>query len=315
MLSNLTRKIAVGIAFTGVAAGAYAFQPPNPNSEASVNAWLAKNVQNRTANPPVEWAVLGADAEFVIMDGVIAPKDAGGIGKAGLRLEFYAPTTDAGQTFLSRAELFDIDCNRNMLRQTSSAGFAQHNLSSPSGQAQTITSEWEPIGDHPLASAARRACSGAPAGPAPALPTTASVDYRNREAVVAWQQRNVQLSAGGITWQEMGGIPLGMLYYGTDTRNSESRTNRRIRVRQEFFDPVQTDQGTVVAIITDFDLNCIRNEARRVQVTAFAQRNLAGQGNVTNSTQEAYRPAAEVSPINSVAADICRAVQAAPTFR
>lgn len=313
MIGKFSQRAAMAVAFTGVAAGALALQPPNPNNAQSVLQWTEREkISAVTTDPSGSWQPLGADTGFLMMGGILAPRDASGVAKVGVRLEHFAPNP-AGA--LSEAMLFDANCTQNTIKLTMVAGYRQRNLSGLVGQ-EAVNEAAEPIAGHPLAETVQQACAGARSAAAGATVAAAapSINYQDRPAVMAWAQRNVQASTLGATWTEAGTLPPGILYRSIDSQNSESRTNRRVRVRLELFDPINLDGMSVVSQLTDYDLNCLRNEARRVQVTVFAAHNLSGQSRVTINTPDAYQAADQVPIINSMARDICQDVDRAPRF-
>lgn len=314
MIRNIARGAALAAAFTGVAAGALAMQPPNPDNAQSVLDWSAREkISAVTTDPAGSWQPLGADQAFLMMGGILATKDAGGIAKVGVRMEFFAPTdVGAGVPALSQALLFDADCARNTIKLTSQAAYRERNLGGVIGQA-AASDPAEPVAGHPLAETVQQACAARPAAPVVAA-APPSVNYQDRNALNSFVQRNVQTSAGGLTWTDAGALPPGPIYRAIDSRNSESRTNRRVRVRLERFDSYVFDGMTVRSEVTDYDLNCLRNEARRVSVTVYERHNLSGQAKVTNATVDEYKPVAEVGLINAMAQDICREMDRTPNF-
>jgi len=323
MVGNKTRSAGLAAAVLGVAiAGATLAQTPDPANKASVDAWKTSNsILEKTANPVTGWQSIAATPDGLLMRGVLAQRDASsGQASVALRIEFFkAGPGVGGIQALSELDTFTVDCVGARIKQVQTASFPAHNLGGDK-KTQLNSEDWSPAASVAVLEGSVRAACAAASGPGrggavAAAPGAAGArpgptfNINDQAAGRRWLTEQAVLqggTAGNPDWPLLGFGTDGALFRSAKPDSSKgTRSTPRYILRQEFYGPVTTPTGTALSQSTDYDINCQRGQIRKVSVTLYASRNLAGQS-TTTLTPGDFVPVASDPVMKSAIDDICR---------
>ncbi len=316
--------VAMGLALAGVCLA----QAPDPTNAAAVKAWqTSNNITDKTG--ALGWQAFTAQPDGVYFRGVIDPRDpTTNQASVGVRIEHFAPVASPGGPVLSEVATFAVDCtapNGGRIKQVKNSFYPQHNLGGATKDV-AVTDDWAPTSTidflvaevqaacRAVAGGARVAAAGAGAGAGGRMPPPFNV---NDAAAGRRWMLSEKIDQGGSAstpdWPLLGYQNDGAMFRSAnpDTQNSVSRLTPRYLLREEFYGPITLPGGgTALSQSIDYDINCGRNQVRRVRISSFPSRNLAGTAVVTNLTGD-FIPVAQDPVIKEAFDEICQAADKA----
>jgi ribosomal protein S16 len=248
--------------------------PPNLASEQAVMKWARDSkIADRTTNPAAAWDLLGALDDGLLSWSVLSPKDSAGIAKVGVRLERFRPNNN----IRSEASLFEVDCNKQLVKTTLEAGYAEHNFGGAK-QERPGNGAWAPIASNEIVSAVKedacKAGAGAGAVSTAAGPSTA-------EEAAAWARtNNIRVdNVGGRReqWRLLNYTTEGPLYAVVVDRNEDQRSAKMI-IRLERYNPASSPKiGAVKSQSETYEIQCRNSRLRKIGTSGYSDYNLSGR--------------------------------------